>query len=59
MQFSQNRLWQQLVSTASLNISKQIGQIHLSSDRLDAEKYENLLGPTLTEELELLLSTSF
>lgn len=43
MQASQNRLWQHGVSTASSNMSRHIGQSHLSSDRPDAAKYVNLL----------------
>ena len=36
--YSQNKLWQQGVSTASSNISRQIGQSHLSSESPDAAK---------------------
>lgn len=38
MQASQNKLWQQGVSTASSKMSKQIGHSHLSSERLLAAK---------------------
>jgi hypothetical protein len=38
MQLSQKRLWQHGVSTASSKMSKQMGQSHLSSERLLAAK---------------------
>ena len=43
MHYSQKRLWQQGVSTASSYISRQIGQSHRSSERPEAAKYVSLL----------------
>ena len=50
MHFSQKRLWQHGVSTASSNISRQIGHSHLSSDREEAAKQVNRIGRTFIEE---------
>jgi hypothetical protein len=51
MHYSQKRLWQQGVSTASSNISRHIGQSHRSSERPDAAKYVNLHVPGLFDPL--------
>jgi len=42
MQSTQNKLLQHGVSTASWKMSRQMGQSHLSSERLLAEKLLNL-----------------
>ena len=55
MHFSQKRLLQQGVSTASSKISRQIGHIQRSSARLWAEKYVNLYGPSNFLILESVL----
>jgi|LauGreDrversion4_2_1035121.scaffolds.fasta_scaffold104410_2 hypothetical protein len=54
MHSSQNKLLQHGVSTAFVYISRQIGQSQRSSDRLEAEKFENLAGLFLTELFEVI-----